>query len=63
MPPVTNTSPICTSALPAMKRNSIAPWPCATTPPKAALRCWVRVFCTGTVASLSVSSVTTDVIG
>src|SRR5574340_1077262 len=46
-------------ALPARKRSSIAPSP----PPNAAPRCWVRAFCTGTAASLSLSRVTTEESG
>ena len=58
-PDVTSESPICTSALPAMKRSSIAA-PSAAVPPNAALRAWVRAFSTGMAASLSVSNVTSD---
>ena len=63
-PLVCSASPTCTSALPDMKRNSMPP-PGAplTAPPKAALRCWVRVLITGIAASLSASSVTSAVSG
>ena len=55
-PLVCSTSPTFTSALPAMKRSSIA----APSAPNAALRWWVRVLSTGMAASLSISSVTSD---
>ena len=54
-PEVVSRSPTCTSALPDMKRSSTPPLP-----PKAALRCCVRVLSTGIAASLSVSSVTSE---